>query len=84
MRKTTKKTPRQPRGRQREFSVVIEQDAEGFYIGSVPGLLGCHTQARSLDKLMKRMREVIGLCLEVQTNKHMPEFIGVQRIAIGR
>jgi predicted RNase H-like HicB family nuclease len=50
----------------REFSVIIERDEEGCYIGSVPALPGCHTQARSLDELMERVREAIALCLEVR------------------
>ena len=43
----------------REFTVVIEQDEDGYLVGSVPGLRGCHTQARSLDELMERMKEAI-------------------------
>ena len=50
----------------REFNVVIERDAEGYYVASVPGLKGCHTQARSLDKLLSRIREAIELCLKVE------------------
>jgi predicted RNase H-like HicB family nuclease len=51
----------------RRFSVVIENDVEGYYVASVPELPGCHTQARSLDQLMERIREAIALCLEVET-----------------
>jgi predicted RNase H-like HicB family nuclease len=71
------------RNGRREFSVIIERDEEGYYIASVPGLRRCHTQARSLDKLMKRIHEAIDLCLEVEreTPSHT-EFIGVQRIAV--
>jgi predicted RNase H-like HicB family nuclease len=47
-----------------EFNVVIERDEEGYYVGSVPALPGCHTQARSLDELMDRVREAIALYLE--------------------
>lgn len=50
----------------REFNVVIERDSEGSYVASVPVLPGCHTQARSLDDLMERIREAVELCLEVQ------------------
>ncbi len=50
----------------RELNVVIERDSEGYYVGSVPTLQGCHTQARSLDELLARLREVIQLCLEVE------------------
>jgi predicted RNase H-like HicB family nuclease len=67
----------------REFSVVIERDEDGFYVASVPELHGCHTQARSLDKLMHRIREAIELCLEVeQQGPSTTEFIGVQRVAL--
>jgi len=46
-----------------KFTVVIERDEEGYYVATVPGLRGCHTQAKTLDMLMKRAREVIELCL---------------------
>ena len=65
----------------REFHVVVEKDADGWYVASVPALRGCHTQAKSLDVLMKRIREAIELCLEVEkptTN----QFIGVQRVTV--
>ena len=65
----------------RVFNVIIERDAEGYYIASVPELRGCHTQAKSLDTLMERIREAIELCLEVEGEEVPPqEFIGVQRI----
>lgn len=50
----------------REFDVVIERDAEGCFVATVPALPGCPTQARSLDELMERTKEAIALCLEVQ------------------
>ena len=66
-----------------EFSVVVERDEEGYYVASVPALPGCHTQARSLDKLMERVREAIELCLEVERHAvSTNEFIGVQRVAV--
>ena len=43
----------------REFSVIIERDAEGYYVGTVPALRGCHSQANSLDELMTRIREAV-------------------------
>lgn len=66
-----------------EFSVVIERDPDGYFIASVPALRGCHTQAKSLDVLMKRIREAIELCLEVEEPVDN-EFIGVQRLAVGK
>jgi predicted RNase H-like HicB family nuclease len=67
-----------------EFSVVIERDSAGYYVASVPALPGCHTQARSLDTLMKRIREAIDLCIEVRGQPPAAtEFVGLQKIAVG-
>jgi len=67
----------------REFDVVIERDSEGYYVASVPALRGCHTQARSLDQLIERVREAIELCLEVQEEEEERlAFVGVQRVAL--
>ena len=64
----------------REFNVIIERDSEGYFVASVPSLPGCHTQATSLDELMKRIQEAIELCLEVeQETADSLEFVGVQR-----
>ena len=73
MRKTTK----------REFNVIVERDEEGYYVASFPKLRGCHTQARSLDQLMDRIREAILLYLEVERDAGATtEFIGVQRVKV--
>ena len=68
---------------EREFSVIIERDPEGYYVASVPALRGCHTQAKSLDELMERIREAIQLCLEVQgEDEQVLDFIGVQKVVL--
>ena len=43
--------------------MVIERDEEGYFVAEVPELPGCHTQAKSLDVLKKRMKETIALCM---------------------
>ena len=66
-----------------EFDVVVERDEDGYYVASVPALPGCHTQARSLDQLLERVREAIELCLEVEGEQPRNlEFIGLQRVRI--
>lgn len=65
----------------KEFNVVIEKDADGYFVASVPALRGCHTQAKSLDVLMKRIKEAIELCLEVE-KPISNQFVGVQRVAV--
>ena len=68
----------------REFGVLIERDEDGYYVASVPGLPGCHTQARSLDELVTRVQEAIAVCLEDGDAAALPalEFIGVQRVTV--
>lgn len=66
----------------REFNVIIERDRKGYYIASVPALRGCHTQAKTLDTLMKRVREAIDVCLEVQEASELYDFVGIQRISV--
>lgn len=67
---------------QSEFTVVVERDEDGFYVASVPALPGCHTQAKSLDQLMQRIQEAIGLSLEEQSERPVLEFVGVQRVTV--
>jgi predicted RNase H-like HicB family nuclease len=67
----------------RKFTVVIEQDEEGYLVATVPALRGCHTQAKSLDTLMKRIREVISLCLEEERNPPAAlELVGIQQVSV--
>ena len=65
-----------------KFSVVIEKDEDGYYIAKVPSLPGCHTQARSLDELMKRVKEAIELYLEVEKDIEIGEFVGMPIVEV--
>ena len=57
---------------------MIERGTEGNYVASVPQLHGCHTQAKSLDDVMLRIREAIELCLEVEDPPAITlEFVGI-------
>ncbi len=63
--------------------MIIERDAAGYYVASVPELPGCHTQAKSMSVLMKRVREAIALCLDdLDGGEEASEFIGIQRITV--
>lgn len=68
----------------RELTVVIERDEEGYLVGSVPSLKGCHTQAMSMDELLERVKEAIQLCLEVQGEGATEplELVGILRVAV--
>ncbi|GHV17598.1 HicB family protein [Fibrobacterales bacterium] len=66
----------------REFCAIIEKDEDGWFVASVPVLQGCHTQAKSLDVLTKRLQEAIELCLETEKYPINNHFIGVQQVAV--
>lgn len=69
-----------------KFRVIVEQDEDGIYVATVPALKGCHTQAKTLDELMKRTKEVIELYLEHQKKKVVDivklNFVGLQELEI--
>lgn len=67
-----------------EFTVVIERDADGYFVASVGSLPGCHTQARSLDELTDRVQEAIQLYLTVEPEgTEVLQFVGVHTVSVG-
>ncbi|MCD6447781.1 MAG: type II toxin-antitoxin system HicB family antitoxin [Thermoplasmata archaeon] len=66
----------------RKFTVIIERDEDGYYVASVAELPGCHTQAKSLDKLNERIKEAIELYLEEEKYDEQLEFVGIQQVEI--
>jgi predicted RNase H-like HicB family nuclease len=66
----------------RKYTVLIERDEDGYYVATVPALPGCHTQAKKLDTLMKRVREVIELCVEDGRSTPSMELVGIQQISV--
>lgn len=76
-----------------QFKVIIEQDEDGLFVASVPSLPGCHTQAKTIKELKKRVQEAISLCLEVaQTDPqykrrlelfaYEPKFLGLDLVTV--
>lgn len=65
-----------------DYAVVIEKDEDGYFVASVPAIPGCHTQAKTLDKLMERIREAIELCLESDMEAPRHQFVGVQNVRV--
>lgn len=48
------------------FTVIIEQGEDGYLLGDVVELPGCHTQAKTQKELMERIKEARDLCLEAE------------------
>jgi len=68
------------------FTAHIEKDTDsGYYIGIIPTVPGAHTQARTLDELSVRLKEVLELCFETMSDeekRNIPQYIGTQQITI--
>ena len=68
----------------KEFNIIIEKGEDGYLISEVVELPGCHTQAKTLDDLIKRTKEAISLYLKCEKGVKVGEkFLGVQRINMG-
>lgn len=65
------------------FNMVIEQGEDGYLISDVVELPGCHTQARTMDELIKRTKEAISLYLKCrEPSETAVKFLGLQQIEI--
>ena len=64
------------------FDVVVRRDEDDYYVATVPELPGCHTQAKSLDNLMTRIKEAILLYLETEGSRTIGSFVGVQVVEV--
>ena len=68
-----------------KYNILIEQDEEGWYISEVIELPGCHSQAKTIDELIKRTKEAIKGYLETNNKKlKLPceSFIGMQQLEV--
>jgi predicted RNase H-like HicB family nuclease len=74
-----RKTVKKQKVENRTFTVLIEQDEDGYYVATVPALRSCYTKAKTLEGLYPRIREVVALCLEEEEPVPM-KFVGVQQL----
>ncbi len=67
-----------------KYAVMVERDEDGVYVASVPELPGCHTQAKTLDQLTKRVKEAITAYLEAEGSKPKEnvELVGFQFVEV--
>ena len=66
-----------------KFTMIIERDEEGWLVSEVVGLSGCHTQAKSMDELLKRTREAIQSYLASDAEPEVSgKFVGIQQIEV--
>lgn len=66
----------------RQFTVYIEQDEDGLFIGSVPSVPSCYAQGKTQEEMLDNLSEVIKLCLRNLDKKALEpnRFVGIQNI----
>ena len=67
------------------FTVLIEQDEDGWYVATVPDIRGCYTQGKTVAQVLDRVKEAIEVCLEADKENVEPmRFVGVQQVQVER
>jgi predicted RNase H-like HicB family nuclease len=71
----------------KNYSFVITQGIDGYYIATVPELPGVFTQAKQLNDVFPRVKEAIEVYLEtIEEEKNAStediKFIGVNQIEV--
>ena len=62
----------------RSYTVTYRRDSAGWWVASVRGLRGCHTQGRTIRQARERIREAMGLFVKgakrarLVDNVHLP------------
>ena len=66
-----------------EFTVVLEQDEDGWIVAKVPELQGCYTQGKTVTQAMERIKEAIQVCLDSEKFE-LPntKFVGLQKVQV--
>ncbi len=67
----------------RKYTLIIEKDEAGWLVSEVVELPGCHTQAKTMDELIKRTKEAIKAYIETEGKINISEeFIGVAQVEV--
>ena len=57
------------------FPVIIEKDADGFFVADCPDLAGCHIQGETLEEAITNIRDAIKLHVQImkEDNEEIPQ-----------
>lgn len=66
------------------FTVYIEQDEDGVFVGSVPSIPNCHAQGKTQAEMLDALRDVLKLCLRnIDTGTlEKTKFVGIQNLKL--
>lgn len=67
-----------------QFTVYIEQDEDGMFIGSIPTVPSCYAEGKTQQEMLKNLSDVLKLCVRnidkkvIQKNR----FVGIQNLEL--
>jgi predicted RNase H-like HicB family nuclease len=61
--------PAKTKHRETQVPVSIEKDEDGFYVVQCPLFEGCYSQGKTVDQVLRNIREVIHLIVEEKKNR---------------
>lgn len=66
------------------FTVIIEQDEDGVFLGSIPSIPNCHAQGNNKEEMLRNLSEVATLCLRNQKGQDANKntFVGVDNLEL--
>ena len=62
--------------------IIVEKDEDGFYVVECPLLRGCYTQGETLVEALTNIHEVIGMCLDDETEDVVSDIANIQEFSI--
>ncbi|MBP7819593.1 type II toxin-antitoxin system HicB family antitoxin [Candidatus Gracilibacteria bacterium] len=67
-----------------EFTVYIEQDEDGMFIGSIPSLPSCHAEGVTQEEMMENLAAVLKLCLRNLGKDEITQtkFVGIKNLSL--
>src|SRR3990167_3031138 len=66
------------------FTVYIDQDEDGIFVGSIPSVPSCYAEGKTQKEMLKNLQQVLRLCLRNADVKSMSKtrFVGIQNVEI--
>lgn len=65
-----------------KFTIIIQKDTTGLYVGYVPGMTGAHSQGETINELKENLKEVVSLCIEEGEPVILSEFVGTDELEV--
>ena len=69
----------------RSYTIVLEQEADGGYVVTVPVLPGCISEGNTREEALANIREAIELYIEscIENGDPVPEEAGREMVEVG-